>query len=61
MIRALEVMTLYSTSQTEFGIWVFSVHCLLPNKVNPSCEGPTNMRVFSVEKCRPKRNIVAAL
>lgn len=49
MSKALEVMTLYSTSQTEFGIWVFSVHYLLPNKVNQSCEGPANMSVYSVE------------
>lgn len=58
---ALVVMTLDSTSQTEFGVWVFSVRCLLANKVNQACEGPENMRVFSEEKCRPKRNTMAAL
>lgn len=29
MSRALEVMTLYSVSQTEFGFWVFMYSCSL--------------------------------
>lgn len=47
MSRALEVTILSSASQTEFGVWVFGIHCLLANKVNRAYEGPGILRVFS--------------
>lgn len=46
MSRALEAMTLYSVSETEFGIWLFGVHCLSASKVSQACEGPENLRIF---------------
>lgn len=46
MSRALEAMTLYSASETEFGVWVFGVHCLSASKVNQVHEGPGDLRIW---------------
>lgn len=63
MNRALEVMTftLSVRLNLRFGYSCIHVHYFLANKVNQACEGPQKLRVFSVEKHRPKTNITADL